>query len=410
MAVYSRFGVGATSVSTTTTTANLALISRGGGANDRYPDDSSNPFDVNTSTDIITVNETGYFLFLLQADVSWLSTNPGSADYFTVQLEEDTGSGFASRAWTASQYHNKANGSVCLTFCTDVTSGWDYRVRLSTTGPTVDIGGSLTIYRDGLADTTVAPADAQFLTLATDADLDNERVLTPGTGISGSDGGAGSTYTLNLDINGLTADASPDGAADYVATYDASAGTIKKVLLDDLPGGGGGGAPTDASYLVAASDSTLSDERVATSGEGVSVATTSSAGTATFNLNFPGLSTYTGAGSSDFICVYDNTAKEHKKLTWAELFRLRDAQDAASSSLAAEQAWPETLIGLAEHVNANITSGDLSGDLAADAEYILQDYLDNGTNAGLDDPNSRAAIFRAIQRLKRYQAIEDGGA
>lgn len=41
---------------------------------------------------------------------------------------------------------------------------------------------------------------------------------------------AGST----LDINGLTADASPDGANDYTITYDASAGSNKKVLLDNL--------------------------------------------------------------------------------------------------------------------------------------------------------------------------------
>lgn len=45
--------------------------------------------------------------------------------------------------------------------------------------------------------------------------------------------------SLKLDINGLTADASPDGAADYLATYDASAGVHKRVLLDNLPGGGG---------------------------------------------------------------------------------------------------------------------------------------------------------------------------
>ena len=43
-----------------------------------------------------------------------------------------------------------------------------------------------------------------------------------------------------VDINGLTADATPDGALDYVATYDASAGGLKKVLLNNLPGGGGG--------------------------------------------------------------------------------------------------------------------------------------------------------------------------
>jgi len=49
-----------------------------------------------------------------------------------------------------------------------------------------------------------------------------------------------STTNLKADINGLTADSSPDKAADYVMTYDASAGTHKKVLLEDLPSGGTG--------------------------------------------------------------------------------------------------------------------------------------------------------------------------
>lgn len=38
-------------------------------------------------------------------------------------------------------------------------------------------------------------------------------------------------------INVLTADASPDSAADYVMTYDASASAAKKVLLSNLPTG-----------------------------------------------------------------------------------------------------------------------------------------------------------------------------
>jgi len=40
-------------------------------------------------------------------------------------------------------------------------------------------------------------------------------------------------------INALTADASPVGSTDFVMTYDASAAALKKVLLDNLPGGGG---------------------------------------------------------------------------------------------------------------------------------------------------------------------------
>jgi hypothetical protein len=41
-----------------------------------------------------------------------------------------------------------------------------------------------------------APADAQYLALATNATLTSERVLTVANGIEGADGGAGSTYTI----------------------------------------------------------------------------------------------------------------------------------------------------------------------------------------------------------------------
>lgn len=43
-----------------------------------------------------------------------------------------------------------------------------------------------------------APTNAQYVTLATDATLTNERVLTAGTGISLTDAGAGSTVTVGL--------------------------------------------------------------------------------------------------------------------------------------------------------------------------------------------------------------------
>ena len=41
-------------------------------------------------------------------------------------------------------------------------------------------------------------------------------------------------------VDDFTADGTPDGAADYVLTWDDSASAHKKVLLDNLPGGGGG--------------------------------------------------------------------------------------------------------------------------------------------------------------------------
>lgn len=43
-----------------------------------------------------------------------------------------------------------------------------------------------------------APTDARYLTLATDSALSDERVLTPGTGLRGTDGGAGNAYVLAI--------------------------------------------------------------------------------------------------------------------------------------------------------------------------------------------------------------------
>lgn len=54
--------------------------------------------------------------------------------------------------------------------------------------------------------------------------------ITAGAGLSGG-GNLTTTRTLTVDINGQTNDASPDLAADYVMTYDASAAGLKKVLL-----------------------------------------------------------------------------------------------------------------------------------------------------------------------------------
>jgi hypothetical protein len=68
------------------------------------------------------------------------------------------------------------------------------------------------------------------------------RQVAAGSGLTATNGfGIAGAPTLAVDINGLTADATPAGASDYVMTYDASAGANKKVLLNNLPGGGGSG-------------------------------------------------------------------------------------------------------------------------------------------------------------------------
>lgn len=77
-----------------------------------------------------------------------------------------------------------------------------------------------------------APTSSQYLTLATDGTLTNERVFTPGAGIAGADGGAGGTYTLtwspSTQVNNLTVF---NGAnSSRTITYDLS-GTDPVVTL-----------------------------------------------------------------------------------------------------------------------------------------------------------------------------------
>jgi len=50
-----------------------------------------------------------------------------------------------------------------------------------------------------------APANATYLTLTLDGTLTNERVFTPSARFSAVDGGAGSTYALDLNVSGVVA-------------------------------------------------------------------------------------------------------------------------------------------------------------------------------------------------------------
>ena len=70
-------------------------------------------------------------------------------------------------------------------------------------------GANITLTTGGLGQVTISAAGgaaptAQFLTLASDASLDNERVFTAGTGLVATDGGAGGNFTVGIN-NGVVA-------------------------------------------------------------------------------------------------------------------------------------------------------------------------------------------------------------
>lgn len=136
-------------------------------------------------------------------------------------------------------------------------------------GDNADFAGSMTTALSGKAATTHVHNTADVTTgIFADARIGESSVTQHEAAITAGD----------VDINGQTADASPDGAADYVIIYDASAGTSKKVLLNNIPGGGDGDLSavdidtlaelnaiiTDAT-LIDTADSRLSDARTPTS-------------------------------------------------------------------------------------------------------------------------------------------------
>ena len=74
-----------------------------------------------------------------------------------------------------------------------------------------------------------APTTAQYLTLAADATLTVERVLTPGTGLGGTDAGAGSTYTLAISDAGLVSLMAADAGAGLA--YPSAANTWATLMI-----------------------------------------------------------------------------------------------------------------------------------------------------------------------------------
>jgi hypothetical protein len=98
--------------------------------------------------------------------------------------------------------------------------------------------------------------------------------ITAGTGLTGG-GTIASTRTLSMDINGLTVDASPDTSADYIASYDVSAATHKKILLSTLLSSPCGGVIKDIKYASSVATITTTTATYATV-NGMSLTTSNS--------------------------------------------------------------------------------------------------------------------------------------
>jgi hypothetical protein len=183
-----------------------------------------------------------------------------------------------------------------------------------------------------------APTTATYLTLSNDATLTAERVLTAGTNISVSDGGANSTLTINVSnsptfsgtvtVQGATLTIGTTSQAGSLVLNDGSnntttlqsaaiAGNLSftlpsgygsngNCLIGDGAGGisfsstcgsgGSGTAPVGASYLTLGLDGTLTNERVLTAGSNITINDAGANGNLTVGLTNTSLTVTAGTG------------------------------------------------------------------------------------------------------------------
>ena len=164
-----------------------------------------------------------------------LKASPVGAD---IVLLEDSADGFCKKKASITDVGGEANTASNIGASgQDVfhsKSGVDLRFRKVHT-PSANL--TIQVVGDYLLFTVVdAAIDHDALDhFVSDEHVDHTAITIIGaTGLTGG-GDLSANRTLTLDINGLVADGSPVGSTDYIATYDADAGTHKKVLLDDLP-------------------------------------------------------------------------------------------------------------------------------------------------------------------------------
>jgi len=125
---------------------------------------------------------------------------------------------------------------------------YDEGVLIDAAATTIDFIGAGVVASSagaGLVDITIpggggggAPVNAEYLVLATDATLTDERVFTAGTGISIVDGGAGGAFTVSVDATWaeILANGNLSGGTDpTISTGDSIVG-VTDLVLD--PGAG----------------------------------------------------------------------------------------------------------------------------------------------------------------------------
>jgi len=206
-----------------------------------------------------------------------------------------------------------------------------------------------------------APTDAEYVVMALNGTLTNERKLTAGTGISISDGGAGGDVTIASTVTspvtslvaGSNITLNPVSGLGDVTINAASAPVTSLVAGSNItlsPASGLGDvtitaatptglAPNDASYLTLGLDADLTNERVLTAGTGIAFTDTGPNGTLTIEA------TGGGGGSSLYNPVMpatDLSSGSHKLylVSKMSIFGSRSTGTASYNPDSTPRFWP----------------------------------------------------------------------
>jgi len=201
----------------------------------------------------------------LQQDTANSLTNSTANTYLQIQklsLQGVGGSGGGSGAPTDAEYVvATANGTLT-----------NERVATSSTSITADAGtaGQMIYKRAALIGDVTADADSNSLTIPnntiTNAKLSQMVAYTLKGNATGTD--PADPQDISVPVSSVVG---RDSSGNITAL---TMGTNMSIVAGALTAsGGGGGAPTDATYVVASSNGTLSAERVATSGTSITVDT-----------------------------------------------------------------------------------------------------------------------------------------
>lgn len=184
---------------------------------------------------------------------------------------------------------------------------------------------------DGTGAASGAPTTAQYLTLATDATLSAERVLTPGTGLKATDGGAGASYTLNVNDSVVATISGSTFTGPIIAVNNGGiTGSITKLVGGTpfitvpsgnvitvttgsngqiiLSGSGGSniGAPLGSAYVTIGADTQLPSDRALTAGTGLALVDGGAGSTATLSINNNVVATISGSTFTGPITAVNN--------------------------------------------------------------------------------------------------------